>query len=669
MIPKSPRARADVFRLHAERERSMVSFRRTVWNLAWWYLQGYRHFTYWNPATGAVRAEIGKEKGSVPFWGQELLRHTDRVQSLLASRDLRPLVGPETWSLGLHRQKAMAQVIADSVLDIRSLKRAQRNFAHHFAYLGCCGMGVTVLEGKSGAITTDFEVIHPTQIMPWPSVGKDPSRERGLMRERLVSLDWLKRKMGKKTLPLENMEWWEIPTGSEREDSLHPMGDMAGDLSAGSLVGGTRYPTLGAQVPTRDTRSDDLHEKVVRIREVWERGDDGTLDWYSVTSGEEEIRWEDYRETGEIAWCPIAFSNFIPNGTFHGSGMFDLCYSYSRELERLSEDLFRNVREMDRYPILVVPGGSINMRQIENAPGSGERMRYMLWNPELGERFNPTVLEPNNSGDIPGRTAMFAREALEAINPARDLIKEKGRVDSAVGLQMLQEKANETLTSPSSGLNQMMGDLYRSMVSQSLARMVLDGKKVRVTNLTLEMAGILIDENGEVSMGSDNPIPDLNSLHFDVREGQQRSPTILKQEGLEMIQAGVNDPDNFRIWCVRNNVPLPVDLGTEKSAVDTSILMLLRMFGDGQSPSPIPAWHTAHMANPAIQLKIVGEFLSSPIMQSASEEVVNEIQSYRQDLIMMLGMSLDNAVPLPEDVAMIEERSGPQGPAQGPPEQ
>ena len=637
-LPKDKTSLARVIDQHAERESSRLSYRRTTWLLAWYYLNGARRFDVFDPINGAIQPHYLDEDGNMEFQSQELLSAIDKVSARLASMNLMPKVYRKGNSLSAIRDRSVAQIILNSVTSEDQLERTKTQFAHIFTTLGSCGISGHIVDHPTIGLTTDLEVIHPRELFPFPSLGNDYTKQRGLMRQRSVPVSFLKEVFGKKiSSNIEKMEYWEKTYGEGLEE------DQGDDFQSFAKYN----DEFGS--PRSSESGDQTSMGVARIRELWLYGTHNTVSRYIVTSGDYVIADEDYE--GLEVFCPIGFSRFMENGSFHGAGLFDLLFSISRELEKMMKQLFNNVRDQDKYGVLVMPQGQMNERQMLRDVGKG--LRVMPWEPDpVSEGFRPFAIQPNNTGDVPGKTAGFAKNAMESLNPITDLIREKGRVDSASGLSFLDEQVNKAMTNPTRGIEQAFGTCYQSMLSSANRVIMSSPRALPLSDLTLDMAGAIFDkESGTVNFQGANPIPSASNLKFGVQERSPRSMVARKQEAMQMLQAGVTDPDALKIFALQEGLDFAMYMEEEKASYQTVIENCLRLYSDGKDPGEVVL--TPQTAAPKLQLRILTAFMTSPTMSVASPEVQDEFMKYRQFLMDSMGMTLPEAVPNPDDMAIL----------------
>lgn len=638
-LPKDPTEIAKLLRMHAERERARYSYRRAVWMLAWHYLNGARRFDVFDPYNGRVSPHYLDKEGNVEFQSQELLSMIDRTVARIASMDLRPRIMRQGTSLRMIRERAAAQVVADSLVAENHLSQVVSDFAHNFVTLGCCGIQGHLVDVPTVGLTADLEVVHPREVYPFPALHQDHAKKQGMLRQRVVPVEFLEERFGKSFIQknLDRMEYWATDPGDTIQD--------AGLDEPGDAV---RNPFDGRAISTGiSSGSNLLSTKVARVRELWLDGPRGTCARYVVTCGEVVLSDEDYSD--RVVYCPLGWARFMDTGTFYGAGMFDLLFGISREAEKMMKSLFNNIRDVDRYGVLVLPAGAFNERTTLREVGKG--LRVMAYQPDpLNEKFNPINISPANAGDVPGKVAQFAREVMHAISPIQDLIQEKGRVDSATGLQFLDEQITRAMTNPSIGIQRAFGDMYRSIVSSAVADLVKFPKPVPVSNLTLDLAGAVIDlENGSVSFDK-NPIPHVGHLTFGVRQVNPRSEVARKEEAMALLRAGLMDPDSFKLFTLKEGLDFAMWIEEERSAYEMGVQNILVLYGNGNDPGQVVL--TPDSSRPDIQMRLLSSFMSSPVMSVASPEVQNAFSDYKQSMLQFMGATLPPQVPSPEMAAM-----------------
>ena len=652
-LTKDPLALARIIDQHVDREMNRLSYRRATWLVALYYLMGARQFDVFDPESGAVRYSYMDEQDRLEFQSSELLSAVDKISGRLSSLDFRPLVTRVGSSLSSIRQRSIAQIMLDQVVSEHQLQRVVPQFNHIFALLGSCGITGHMVNHATVGMTADLEVVHPTELFPFPSIGQDYSKQRGLLRQRMVSMEYLKEVFGPKVVRnKEKMEFYTIKPGEvyEQQDS-------------------NEY-TLGSKIVYSDTKvvghdQEAEAQQVVRVRELWLKGPRDTVTRYVVTSGEYVIHDEDLE--GREVYCPIGFARFMENGSFHGAGVFDLLFPLCREAERLQKSLFQNIRDIDKYGVLVLPHGSFNANTMLRDVGQG--LRVFPWEPDpISEGFRPFNITPFTSGDVPGKVSAFAVQQIDRLNPIRDLIAEKGRVDSATGLQFLDEQVNRAMNTPTAGVQQAWGDCYRAVLAGTVREVVFSPKTFTVDQLTLDLAGVVVDPETMAVSFEQNPLPSLSQLSFKIKDINPRSKVARKQEALQLQQQFQIDADTFMLFALKEGLDFAMWTDEHQSAYESVVRNCLLLYGDGKTPGQVVL--TPQTSKPEMQIRVLNSFMAGPTMAVASAEVQNAFIEYHKTMMGFMGLVLPNALPNPDDVAMLgrldQQMAQMQGMQQGP---
>ena len=653
-LPKNKKSLAQLLRRHGDRCEQMYMYRRTNWLLCWYYLNGYRRFDVYDPSTGKLTPHILDQEGNMEFQSQQLLFDINQVAGRIQSMDLRPRILTQGFTLPGQRSSAVSQIICDSVYSDDEIRRSAEQWAFLFTCLGCAGLQSNIEDHPTIGLTADLEVIHPKELFPFPATAQDATKAFGLVRQRYVSMSRLTDLHGSKIKAnADSLDWWEVDPGE-------PWADQP--INSG-LVGGTSmiYPSG----PAKPESSEDESIGVVKVRQLWLMGPRGTVSRYIEASGDYIIT--DVSLDDVEVYCPIGVARFMNNGSWHGAGMFDLMFSQHRMFEKLSKSLYTNIMDIDRYGVLVLPQGQFNQNSVLRDVGRG--LRAMFWDPDpVAQSFSPFAIQPQSSGEMPGRVAQFAKEGLSSVNPIQDLIKEKGRVDSASGLQFLDEQITRALTCPTLGVQSAWGAAYRSGCQQALSALTTSPRPLPVHNLTLDLAGAVVNyEDGTITF-SDNPVPDISRLSFTVRDISPRSRVARKQEALDLFQRGIStDPLDFRLFCLKEDLDPAIWMEGDRASYEMAVRTILTLFSDGSNPGRIIL--TPHTTRPEILLRLLSAFMSGPIMISASPEVVDAFRDLRLYAMQLAGGVLPEGIPNPDDSAhqsaMLSQSAGPSGQLRG----
>lgn len=641
-FPTENKVLARLIRTHALREETRLAFRILTWNIAYAWLNGARRFRFGHDMS-QLQSFFMDEDGSIEFRGQELMSAADRVLARIASMNVKPSVKRQDDSLQSIRERAVGQIIVDNLVSEDQLENeVKTQFGHLFTWLGSCGLQGHVVDHPTLGLTGDLEVVHPRQLLPFPSLGTDYTKQRGVVRQRLLPLDYLQDVYGDKVGLQKNQKLMDLFTRQTGE--VTEMGEADGVTSVGGL--------RSSSSRTRDPAAKGKDEtRICLFRELWMDGPRGTCQFYAAASG--DYLFDRVDSTGQETYCPIGFARFMETGSFHGAGMFDLMYSTSRELERLLKALFTNVRDIDRYGLLVLPHGTFNQNAVLRDVGHGLKAVYYEADPTGGD-VRPLSIQPFNSGDLPGKVASFATELLDRINPVQDLIREKGRIDSRIGLEFLDEQVNRAMTNPTRGVVQAFGRAYRAMTARATRELVTSPRPLPVTRLSTELAGAVIDPQDNTVSFPANPLPNVSRLMFTVVEVSPRSPAVRKAEALSNVKEQLfADPLEFKLFAVKEGLDVALWMERERGAYDSVVRNILLLYGDGENNQAITV--VPHEAAPDIQLMVLEAFMVGPMMSKASPKVRNDFRDYREFLIQASGMVLPEAVPNPDDVALLTQ--------------
>lgn len=647
-LPKDKKKLAEVIKQNmciAERE---MDIRMTRWLLAKQYLcGGIRNFDVYNPKTREVKGFSVDGEGKFEVEVQELMSQSNKVMGMFMAQDMRPAVHQVGMSLEGVRNRALADLITSAVIDEQELEKTHNVSGFLFHYYGFVGLqGRTDVSPVVG-LNADLEVIPAWELYPFPAVGMDLTKLQGVIRQRMYPLAALKKRFPSAKLEskLKDMDAYEDTIGNPLDST--GVTDLAGKP--------TGMESVGSAAKTGDTGK----QVVVKTRELWMMGPRGTASRMVVTSGDvviQDISFDDVQ-----TYMPIQTGRFIETGGFYGAGLFDLLFSTVREFEKMVKDLISNVKDQDRYPLVVLPSGMIKSQKATVNDGHG--LKYMTYaiDPKLALSqqaiVRPTVISPVNSGDAPGKTAEFLKGLIDQTSPVKDLIEEKGRIDSLPALQFLDESSKQPTTVASSNYANMYGGVYRAVAASASLDLMLQNVPVPVTKLSLELAGAVIDfERGTVKFEAGiNGLPELTRLRFGVKEQSPKSEALRKGEALDMVQRQLTDYDRFVLLMLEEGLNPAIWLKPEEAAYESVVFNILKLYGDGINPGEIVI--TPHMERPEFQLIVLNAFMAGGKMRVASVDVQDAFSDYREMLMRYMGVVLPEQVPEPLDQAIAQQAS------------
>jgi len=645
ILPTIERSLANVINKHFDRERMRTMAQTTMFRVVWEYLAGARRFDVVDLMTGAVKAYTTDREGKMEFQGSDLLRTIDQIAGYMDSYDLRCKVQTPMNSLRAVREGAVGQVLSNAMFSEDDIRRISPQFLHIFISLGSCGLMAHVEGGpNSMGLSADLEVVHPQELIPFPSIGMDLTKVRGIGREYYMTVTELERKApkGKKWVRdnLERMYWFKVETGQDPEE--------VGGGSATAGWWGSEGLNANNTIGIEALKADQEITGYVRLREVWLDGPRGTCTRKVCISGLTVIQDDDY--SGLEVYTPIGYARFMENGTWYGAGAYHVMFSTARSLETMNKGLFNEVVDRERYGYLVVPQGSYQVNQTLRDVGKGLRVLGLEPDSMTDSGMRPFIVQPNQVGDSWTKAAVYAKQYYDALSPLTDVIREKGRVDSQSGLAFLQEQADRAMTSPTRGVVRAFGQMYKAAIAKGAQLVTENPGQLPVGSLTLDLAGVVIDWENEVVKFPENPLPTMSRLTCRPAMAGARSVAQRKLEALELVKVGIGSPTQLLMKSIEEGWDLPLWLGVQESAQATIVRNLLTLYNDGITPGELE--ENKHFVRPEIQLMWLDSFMGSIKMKVASVDVKDEFIAYREFLIGETGRTLPDAMPFnPDDLA------------------
>lgn len=639
-LPKDREKLAKLVDEHVSRERTKQSLWRTTALLAWYYAQGIRNFTVFNPQSQAIQFKLVDDEDRMEFTSMELLKAADRVHGYLNQMDLMPAVKRVDESLSGIRDRAISQVVLDALVNASHVDDVGNRFKWILTYLGSCGVTSKTYDLPAIGLVGDVQIIHPKELLPFPTLGWDYTKQSGIVWSRTVPVETLKDAFGSNAMRAENRQKMEIYR-ARPGDHVAGLSDQEYGASGADHAHGGGSNTAGRP---------ELME-VARFHEVWLDGPAGTCGRYIASSGKHLIEDQEFRD-GSM-YCPIGHSRLMENGGFHGLGLFHLMFSVNRELERMLKMMAKTVRNVDKYGMTVLPMGAFNERA--GFRDIGKDMRILLYEPDVtGTDFRPFTIDPHDAGDMPGRTAQFFKGLMDQLSPHQDLAEEKGRIDSAPALTLLDERIRSSMSNPTNSVARAWGAMYRGLQIQASTDLIFSPRALPVSKLTVDLAGVVIDpEKNEVRFTENTPIPKHPRLQYTIKAASPRSPGTRIQEAMQAVQLGIATRDDLIILALEEGLDPAINWRAFRGPYESVVRNILLLYGNGKDPGQIVG--TPHTAKPEFQLQILESFMTSPIMGMASPAVQDAFRSYRLKLRELLGLVLVGGMPNPDDLAILTQ--------------
>lgn len=599
------------------------------------YLAGARIFKVINATTGEVKA-FYPEDDFKAFKSADLIRLIDRVTGHLNSYDMTCKINRVGTSLTAVREAAAGQILVDAALAPDAVSEAQRIFNWTFASKGSCGITAKVKDSASMlGLETELQIIPPYELVPYPAIREDLTKLAGIGRQSYVSVSSLRKKLGTAKLKAafeKRLYWFKAQPGTNIQmESI--VGDLAGSYGLYGMYG--NEPHTNTAVGSMENREENGY---VRIRELWIKAPGGLCTRKVTVSGNAVLEDINYEEKGIEAYVPIGFARFIENGTFYGAGMYDLLFSTVREIEKMHDVLFKNVADDASCGYILLPQGSSNMELVAKPVDKGLKIISYEPDPYGTSGHRPIEVRPVSTSDKATNTTAYAMGYLNTLNPLQDLVAEKGRIDSQTGLAFLQEYINKAMTNQTSGLVQAFSTMYRSVLGQTIQRLVSNNRAIPVTRVSLDLAGAIVDWRDGTVQFKVVPIGSLRGVKCEPRLTEFRSMQQRKAEAQEWLKLAMVTPMQVLIKSIIEGWDLPVWMDSEQSAVQSCIQDILTLYGDGETPGAVEV--NPNFNRPEIQLPIIDAFMASEKMRVASIDVQNSFISWREQLQTFIGRTL-----------------------------
>lgn len=646
-LPKSPEKLGDVIYNHLETVRPYHEMWRLMVTVATWYVSGYREFK-WYPASGdgtRVHHEVLDPEGNLPYQDNQLIYDMQSIMALLSQMDVGPRVKGRGTNLDMLRQKAAAQVMLDAVVRNADLAEIERQVNWLLVSTGLVGLHAEVDELPESGLYAKTQVVHPMELLPFPSTGADVTGVRGLIRRRYVPVAWLKETLNTRKLAegIKNgrteVTWLEH--GEEITNPDHWFDEDEGwSTDRGAAA---RNPEELA---------------LVDLSELYMLGPAGTVNRYVVTAGRQVLLDRKYEDE---AYCPLQVARMHENGTFWGLGHFQMAFSAHRQAERMRARLFKNVEEMDKYGILVIPTGTISDTAFKNVDQDG--IRYVKWMPDPTNPTtpNPVSITPFNSGTLPLQVSQFARELSREVTPIPKLEEEFPRMESPTALKFLDQKGRRSLTNVTTSKANMYSGLYRSLCQLVTQAVVITEKALPVANLTLDLAGVKVDmetDSAKFGQASPNLVPKTGLLDFTIRHVLPINKELMVQEAMQALQVH-QDPMRFWLYLCEHDLPFACFYGEEKAAYDQVVRNILEIVGNGLEAGFVLGNRNAML--PELQLRVLVSFMVGPVFRVLDPQIRETLVQYRKLLQEMMGRQIPDQLPTPQEI--MDERAAAQ-PAQ-----
>lgn len=645
-LPTDETALSHVIEQHGYAAENNASTLWAKWSLFDLYLRGFRRFEAYDEKGGRVAHFTLDKDGRLPIQFQEVVVSLNRVLGTLRGISSAPLVSRVGDSLQAIRDRSYTQVMLDASLNPDHISEVHDEVTRLATIYGTAGVFNDAYADRQRGFTGLLEVVPPHELFPFP-VTTRPNRVRAIQRTRVVSLDFLKGKFPNKRL-------------SSRLKDMHSFKRMIHEDTDDGTRSSPPFSHSQSQPITFTSHSastKDITEYAVKIREVFVYGPDNRMIRYACASKNCILQDIDYSKENGISYCPIALVRFLENSGFYGTSYLDILLSMTRTVEMMLKDLFNSVRDLRRYPVTLLPAGVLNEKTAFREDGQ-DGMRFLTITPEARfalaqQNIRPIVISPQpGSPEQAARSASFFMEILDRHAMVRDLVQDKGRIDSLPGLQFLEEVSRQPMTVPISNLNRAYSQTYRSHAAKLNSLALSADRSIPVSRLDLDLVGAVIDYDKSTVNLNPSALPDVTRLTFGMRGSTTASPTLKKQEAYLNQREGRISVDELRLYIAEEGIDAAMYTRGDRNAVRRITEDILRMYGDGETPPDQMVVPNVNTSRPHIQLIIMDAFMAGIEFQRASSPIQTLFIEYRKKLQRFAGNILPEGTPDSQAMAL-----------------
>lgn len=672
-LPKKPLELARTIEDHAEKSYSRYAWRRLMWKLYHTYLNGTSLFTKIDESTNLIEARKVDEEGQVPFRTEILLDNLDKLQSKMQSMDWSPAVEKNNSTLSGIRERAAALALAQSLFKESAINSLKSAVAFNLTVYGCTGLQVNVFNHPMLGVSAEMEVVHPSEVYPFPLSDMDPTKERGRMRRHVVTYESLVDMLAMYGVTAQSL-------GRKKKNMRIEMGSPSDTLEVervDSMDGGDAEGLVRNGLRGGPDASKEIVEHVL-ITQVWLFGQQDLVTRYIVQSGTEILLDMDMSQTK--AYCPLAWSCAIQTGTFYGASQCDKLFLLNRKIDQSIEGWLDNLDAEERYGVTLLPASSIDGK-VTLQRDEKSKFQYAFWSPDgsVDGTPRPTHIKPGSNNQGLAQATAFLDALAQRLGMPEILSgSAPGRVDSMAGLAFLDENASHSMGSLSNAVRNLFQHVYKAGVQQALGLMN-DGNavEVRLGRIDASLVGLRIDPySGKLYIGGEtgNNIPDLSYIDFTTKEYTPRSTVARKTEALELVKVGLSDRTGLMMLDLKEGLDFAWWSAAEKGAIEVVERNIVFMYNDGVTPmvqTGETRWVTLvdpRSAYPDVQLPVLKAFMQGPEFAAASAEVQQVFYDYESELKRMLMPVLPEGWPTMDEAAMMSQLSQmAQGGGQPPP--
>lgn len=619
--------------------------RRNPQAIRWWiarhYMRGVRNFHDINYSEGSLRVSYYDEEGVLHFVYEDIVSQFQSQLGRLMGIDFSPIVAARGMSLDGMRKVGIGQVVLDKLFPGPKVSSLQRRYFCNLLLYGTVAMIPWVSDDDE---TVDIDLVPPWELVPIPIDASDPESASGLLRCKMVPVDWLKQLPG---VPGEKSKIWremktaELPIGYIAPDSKSQFG---GSVAFGlSSIPTSRFYSGSKPVAGRGGEKDQTKVEAVQAAEVWTRDREGYWKDYVLWAGGRVLARKDYE--GMRKDFPPQVSSDVQVGNYWGRPYVDLLIPLNSEIEDAMARQLQMIKDWDLYGLFMEPTTSGVPAKVNRGADGLKRVRF---EPDhITPELKPYNLNPTNPTQLP---ALILKQAIDLqtkiANQPGQLMSGNapGRVDSASGLGFLFETSSVPLTPTAKIGAAAFINCYRVALNICRERWG-DDKILELTHLDDNIAGIQFNSQEGTIKLANNAIPHPDDVVINVASAVPRSKHQRIMQLNELLKAGIITPTEFRITARKEGLDLPVGNEIEWQNYRKAVWQNILLFNDGITPGHVI--YSDRDLHP-IHLMQIDAFMAKPEFSLASQAILDAFIELRD-------MHLDGMGQIPEGMPEIEE--------------
>jgi hypothetical protein len=627
------------------------------WKIIDAYLSGVRKFKVMDRWSGHVSIAWENSKGELDFRFEEITRQFLTEAGRYMKMDISPVAVKKGESLDSLRRASIANAALASLAAKMPHEKFKRQVVIPFLKYGT--VGICHYETGDPEVPDIIEVVPARQLRGFPAYVDGVGNLMGIARVRWVPMDWLTRRMKEvhnvkinedpwTRLRATDVPWGATPPGQQSFDKTSPHG-----YDPGSTVQVRRQDLLGTQYDTDKSRSKKDGRAYVKLEEIYIYDD--TQEFvarYIVKAGDVILVDENFEKKGVKVVCPLHVARHTDIGRMFARGFVHPLIPFNDQCEKMFASLFKNIRELDTFGTLFVPGASgIDLKRWRG----GHRPKVEKFDPDpLNPGGQPFTLGPHNTGTMPAKIAEIALEQMQRLANQGPYYQGEtsGRIDSAAGLGFLFNTGNIALGLPTHGMADALAGAYSRLLQVAKDRLG-PGDTIELATIDDAVAGVIIDPTTGLMELSNNPLPNPWEVEVNVKDRTPRDRSVRKEELKELYGMQLVDPTRFWIAALEENLDFP---GADKEIWETwrkVTWQIIVMFRDGKTPGPLVVGE--HTQNPNIQLMGVQRFMNKIEFALASEPVRKRFEQWKIMLEIQAGKNFPVGLPPPEEIAAMAQ--------------